>query len=602
MLSRMVSGLLIGALACSSLQGQAAAGEAPPVGVEPGESAPAARALAEVPAPQVRLSTPLKTPSLILVGTGAKRNTLDVHGWGADAGAVYQLWERHNNGAWKKSGPRFRAPNDKERRVTRAFPASWRGTTVAYRLEKTKRSAGEPRYSKVVQVSAGRPAFNVHSVGTTSITLRWHRLTDVKGYRIVAKNGTGKWVKVAHVTKPSTTSLRLTSVGGVAIKPGAAYSFRMVGCTKISATSCTPLKTVKSKGKKAAPIMTQQAYRVDTVTSKAPARAGAAITKMLGGTTKSGGLLYLKGTSLSTPVGVSKSHPYLKYVWDGAHGVLEFHLFVKYMIVGKAPAGSRSGWTMKTIYQQGATQVWGRNMLTGSNYDFGSDTQFYTRMVFHDWANRASEKHPAGQAYLNVQIGGRGPCSEYWYSECGGISFGFSPTNIDGETWIFLPWDTEARVDGDARTVKSYYPNYFRFTTAGLRVSGAHETGHAFGLTDGYTEPTGKKWDRMMDNAETTLTTSRGVRYAHLMKDDEVFINGKALERSVVTANDVEMALYAYKKAYNVVKNPRPDIAEYAKIFQYYASYGGERISCMIRNRTIDDAGTRNNSKGTACH
>jgi hypothetical protein len=128
-----------------------------------------------------------------------------------------------------------------------------------------------------------------------------------------------------------------------------------------------------------------------------------------------------------------------------------------------------------------------------------------------------------------------------------GLSVGLSAV-VAGDSYVFLPWDS------DVNLLLGVQPS---LKSVGFRKMSAHETGHAMALlADAYDQDVCDK-DRMIENSETTIDTSGwkkylkypgksplaktelGAEYAALMKWQ--------MDVDSPTANDLEMALYAYR-------------------------------------------------------
>ncbi len=516
--------------------------------------------------------------ALMLASVGARQTTLNGYAWGKP-GSRYRLQQRVAGGSYRNVTIAFTADLTAARKLTRSFDKAWLGKTVSYRLVKVKPAAGEAWYSNTVTVVAGKPALTVTAESGTAVRLRWAAMTGVKGYRIEAKNSKGKWVKLTHITKASKTTQKVTKIAGATLKVGKTYSFRMVACTKVSTKSCTQVKTA---GKKSKAVWSKTA-QARTLTRAARVKlAGTEITTMLNGTTKNGGLLYLKGTNIhTTALGKRASHPYVKYVWDAKAGVLELHAFLKFVVDSPAPKGSRSGWTMRSLVTEGLQQIWGNHVVTGSSADFVIGAEFATKVVIHDWDKRVSEKHAAAQKYLEIRIGYNGDCSPNWYSSCASPYQGFHP---DSTYWIFIPWDTTAQHSSQTEPlIKTEPKGSVWFTAPGTKLIAAHEFGHTLGLADGYTSGGAKAPDRMMENSETTNDVGN-YRYSNLMKANFVYIDGTRISPTILEPNDYEMILSAYKRA----SKAGLDLSD-APSKSQYASYWDRPASCEIIDRHTDE-------------
>jgi hypothetical protein len=111
---------------------------------------------------------------------------------------------------------------------------------------------------------------------------------------------------------------------------------------------------------------------------------------------------------------------------------------------------------------------------------------------------------------------------------------------------VFLSWNDQAYAFEGG-------PEGRWYSDSGFSLVVAHEFGHAMGLLyDAYKETDPDKADqfpdRMAENAETAIWVDGKAK--NLMKDDVDFLAGNKIAATVLTPNDVEMALYAFGQAY----------------------------------------------------
>jgi hypothetical protein len=314
-----------------------------------------------------------------------------------------------------------------------------------------------------------------------------------------------------------------------------------------------------------------------------------------------GDALYTSEGELNTrPVHNEKTdataHPYLKLAWESSTGTLVFHLYLNFkrgagggqtyarkVANGSSmtPIGStakdRSFAKLKKLAITGVQEVYTQDGFASSSRDFGMDLfnslsrgmtsdeegglkydlsqsfTFNTRLVVHQPGEAGLS---ADQQFLTVQVGGDAPqgCTKNWYSACVMDDLGM----LGKSNALFLPWDHQAN---DERGIGR------AGLTVGLELMAAHEFGHAFGLLkDAYPSSTSSQVpDRMLENSETSINTGKatkigigddyyiytGAKYSNLMNYDGNFIRkvGKklAIRDKVLTANDVEMILWAYR-------------------------------------------------------
>ncbi|MDR1851491.1 MAG: hypothetical protein LBR21_02395 [Propionibacteriaceae bacterium] len=488
--------------------------------------------------PPAHAEEPVEPAAITLTSIGAKRNVISATG----PAGKYQFQVKTGNGKWKRISDVQLTDTAK---LTHSFPKTSLGKALQYRLVRFKTSTSAEIPSNTVSLTAGKTSLSA-SGASGKIKLSWSKLTSVKGYRIEAKIS-GKWVKVANVSK-SKTSLTVTKIKGKSLSLAASYSFRIVGCSKLKKGKCTKLKNRPWAKAGARPIDTAS---LELTQSR--------LDEMLTTTyyNKEVKLLYSPSTNLNSTAEVFARDngmlPYIKLVWN-PKGVLEIHAYIEFKVTGKADK-QRSAAKVKSLVRAGI-KLWGGQKVVGNTKDFGSGTSFTTKVVLHERSNAKAEGHSAQQFYLTIQIGGNGQnlttvlpggkrskpvdCYLNWISDCGSGAFGSTQGSF-----LYFPW---------LRSINEAKTGNRQRNSVSFKLIVAHEFGHALRLGDAY--PADHKMlakseaqyfpDRMYENSETTT----GSNYRNLMYHDWDFKIGSGsnarIRQPLLTANDIEMVVIGH--------------------------------------------------------
>lgn len=269
----------------------------------------------------------------------------------------------------------------------------------------------------------------------------------------------------------------------------------------------------------------------------------------------------MKDLSLSN--GGKTYYPCIKYHLTPK--TLYIHLYVEFCTYGdnnqKGPLrdepftyqGKTDGGTYYEEFKKGVKDAYSVR-VQGDENDFAPGVQFDTKLVFHE---KGKGDYHANQAFMWIGIGGEcknfDQCSaRYWFHTYG--LHARESLASDGGIFVYIPMNTQL--------VKM---NSSEENLTGYRATAAHEMGHALGLDDAY-RATGVS--QLYRNHETCVYSNRDGKWTNIMESSRNIFS--------MTANDIEMLLYAYGVAnWENKKDP----------FQHYRDYGENIVSDAIQIR-----------------
>lgn len=343
----------------------------------------------------------------------------------------------------------------------------------------------------------GRLRIQATPNGTDSIALNWFGDVEASRYKIHFRKKNVKPWKTKKVTTPAS-SLIIKH-----LEIDQRYEFKV---TPIGGTSYG-----QSSKKTSAKTWTKKKKR------KTLRKTRAALRAVLGT-----GLLPRNGSEYATSI--SNRLPYVKFRLVGTE--LQIFLFVRFVSASET-SDTRNFPNSVDLAKQGLKSFLDKKALVGNVRDFAPGVVLTTKLTL---IGDTDPSVAAGQNFLTYQFGGDPTCNDlFWFQACDVnlSAYGFRAEANPASTNIYLPWN-------DQLPPEKVHSALYGFDFAAMI---AHETGHALGLWDAYTDGEANI-DRMWENFETT-TDFGGGNLENFMK--------YPYSGPPVTINDLEMIMVNYR-------------------------------------------------------
>lgn len=423
--------------------------------------------------------------------------------------------------------------------------------------------------SKKVKIKATAPQLTAEPISMGQIRLDWKEkrsknLRGIKGYRIYRsekEHGTYKCIK--NIKRKKTFSWTDSKR-----KSGKLYFYKICAYQKR-----------KGKTKNGSKSAAASAKTYNTISEMTNWNYFNSMKDVWNGVyMQRGKVTEQQSTAIMNQYGFEladeKEYPYIKY--HLTTDTLYIHIYVDYCTYteqnGKLVRhpvqdqqfmyhGQAQGGTYKQEFENGLYTGY-RMRIEGNAEDFAPGVNFDTRLILHEKGKETVHKD---QRFLNVKIGGECEknCSfNHWFHA--NIIYGGSVSSAT--SYLYMPRNDQ--LQGHE-------------TLQGFRDCAMHEMGHILGLDDAYStgDKNGYEVKRLIYNDETCFILMDRTR--------DNIMNGYRKEMTM-TANDIEMILYAYG---HCIKYSDKVLQSYKDYILNLKSYN---ISDVIRNRKDERNGGTN--------